>query len=170
MSVLFSVSYWESTKNNKFLICVTHTHDGSWWNEWKSRSTGSLQTGLMRSEEYSAHTTNFVQQCCNHIKQKMEQRERRRLLLRLTWGSPVMKTRSGRTEAETRCCPSSSGETGGPSGRSTPGPGRDALPPECSDRGSPSSTCRSGGGDATLKRLVLDSALVGLHDRRKRTF
>lgn len=51
-----------------------------------------------------------------------------------------MKTRIGQTEAETRCCQSSSGETGGPSDRWTPGNGRDAPPPEYSDHGIPSST------------------------------
>lgn len=65
---------------------------------------------------------------------------RRCLLERLTWGSPAMKTTIGQTEAETRCCQSSSGKTGGPSGRWTPGNGRDAPPPECSDHGIPSST------------------------------
>lgn len=48
--------------------------------------------------------------------------------------------------AATRCCQSSSGETGGPSDRWTPAPGTGALPRGCSDRGNPSSTCRRGGG------------------------
>lgn len=58
----------------------------------------------------------------------------------LTSDSPGRTTRSGRTAAETRCCPSSSGGTGGPSDKWTPAPGTDAPPPGCSGHGNPSST------------------------------
>lgn len=60
----------------------------------------------------------------------------------LTSDSPAKTTRTGLTGAETRCCLSSSGETGGPSDRWPPAPGKDVLPPGCSDRESPSSTYR----------------------------
>lgn len=58
----------------------------------------------------------------------------------LTSGSPGKTMKNGQTEEETRCCQSSSGETGGPSDRWTPAPETDALPPDCSDHGNPSST------------------------------
>lgn len=43
---------------------------------------------------------------------------------------------------ETLCCLSSSGETEGPSDRSTPTPETEALPPDYNDHGNPSNTYR----------------------------
>lgn len=105
----------------------------------------------------------------------------------LTSDSPVRTKTSGRTEAETPRCPSSSGTTAEPSDRWTPAPGTDAPPPGCSDRGNPSNTWDRGkqavrriqmcrgcclavnllpGDGASLRVGVVDPFLDGLGENR----